>query len=133
LSLHKCHWDSVHLHVMLDQPDEYAGRELEMPAYPFSLSSLVSSDGVTINCVLVKLFRQHGGSSITPIDTTEVASYIRAPEGRRSQPRFLALVRGQGGRVFQCEFPVIHIHSGSRSFPQTKLAETSLHPEMEGA
>lgn len=134
LSLHKCHWDSVHFHVMIEQPEEYAGRELEMPAYPFSLSSLVSPDGPTIECVLVKLFRQHGGPSITPCNAAEVESYIRDPEGRRNQPRFLALVRGQNGRAFQCELPVIHIHAPSRSFPLvSQLEEQFLHPGAEEA
>jgi len=134
LSLHKCHWDSVHFHVMIEKPEEYAGRELEMPAYPFSLSSLVSPDGLTIDCVLVKLFRQHGGLSITPCNAAEVERYIRAPEGRRNQPRFLALVRGQGGRGFQCEFPVIHVHAPSRSFPLvSQLEEQFLHPGQEEA
>jgi hypothetical protein len=134
LSLHRCHWDSVHVQVMLHQPEEYEGRELELPAYPFSLSSLVSPDGATIDCVLVKLFRQHGGPSITPSNAGEVANYIEALEGRRNQPRFLALVRGQGGRVYQCDFHVIHIHSTSRYFrAPSRSEESALHPAMEEA
>jgi hypothetical protein len=134
LALHRCHWDSVHAHVMLDQPEPYAGRELELPAYPFSLSSLVSPHGATIDCVLVKLFRQHGGPSITPSKADEVANYIQALEGRRNQPRFLALVRGQGGRVFQCDFHVIHVHSTSRYFRAASRSEDSaLYPAMEEA
>jgi hypothetical protein len=132
LALHRCHWDSVHVHALLDKPDQYAGRELELPAYPFSLASWVSPNGATIDCVLVKLFRQHGGPGITPFEATEVAHYIQALEGRRNQPRFLALVRGQGGRAFQCELPVIHVHSASRSFRRvSQLQESFLNPQME--
>ena len=134
LSLHRCHWDSVHVHAMIEKPKDYAGRELEFPAFPFALSSLVSPDGVTINAILVKLFRQHGGPSITPNHAAEVATYIEAAEGRRNQPRFLALVRGQGGRVFQCDFSVIHVHSPSRSFPAISRSEESAwRTEMEEA
>ncbi|HEV2988352.1 MAG TPA: hypothetical protein VG759_07915 [Candidatus Angelobacter sp.] len=116
LAQHRCHWDSVHVHVMLDKPSELAGRELEVPAFPFSLSSFVSSDGITIDCLLVKLFRQHGGASITPSNTADVQRYIQSPKGRHNQPRFRALVRGQGRHVFQCDFHVIHVHAPSRSF-----------------
>jgi hypothetical protein len=71
---------------------------------------------------------------LSPGEYREVESYIRAPEGRSNQPRFLALVRGQSGRAFQCEFPVIHVHAPSRSFPLvSKLDEQFLHPGPEEA
>ena len=134
LTLHQCHWDSVHFQVRLHAPEDYAGRELEIHAFPFSLSSLVSSDGVTIDCVLLKLFRQHGGPSIAPLIASQVAAYIQASEGRRNQPRFLALVRGQDGRVLRRDFPVIHVHAPSRSFPAvSRFEEATLHPAMEEA
>jgi hypothetical protein len=126
LSLHLCHWKSVHFHVKIKRPEEHAGREMEIPALPFSVSSLASPEGLSIQCVLVKLFRQHGGPSITPWNEAEVESYIRDPEGRRNQPRFLALVRSQRGRAFQCEFPVIHVHSPSRFFPEVSWPKESV-------
>jgi len=132
LPLHEDHWSSVHIHVMAEQPQNFAGRHLELPAYPFPLASLVAPHGLTIHCVLLELARQHGGPTITPWNAAEVARYIQAPEGRRNQPRFVALVRGCGPRAFQCEFHVIHVHSGSHSFPQvTALEESFLSPELE--
>jgi hypothetical protein len=134
LPLHQDHWNSVHIHVLAEQPQNFAGRELELPAYPFPLASLVAPHGLTIHCVLLELSRQHGGPRITPWNASEVARYIQAPEGRRNQPRFVALVRGCGQRAFQCEFPVLHVHSGSHSFPQiTALEESFLNAAMEEA
>ncbi|HEV2991043.1 MAG TPA: hypothetical protein VG759_21570 [Candidatus Angelobacter sp.] len=132
LPLHDGHWNYVHLQVIVSQPREYAGRELEIPAYPFSLESLLSPRGLTIHCVLLELFRQHGGPKIIPWNAAEVTSYIESPSDQRNQPRFLALVRGQGERTYQCELPVIHVHAPSR-LHVTQLEQSFLQAQMEEA
>src|SRR5207302_3465899 len=128
----RTHWDDVHIHVKVHDPEDYVGRELDVPAFPLSLPSLASAEGATINSILLKLFRQHGGPSIMPSDAVEVTNYIEADEGRRNQPRFLALVRGQGGRIFRCDFHVIHVHAATRTFPKaSRLEEAMLDRAME--
>ena len=132
LSQHQHHLNYVYMRVMVEKPEEYAGLELKMPAHPYPFSSLVAPDGLKINCVLVELSREHGGPRATPWNAAAVKSYIQAHHSRRNQAKFLTLVRGHGGQVFQCEFPVVRCHSDS--FQQvSEWEELFLHPEMEQA
>jgi hypothetical protein len=128
---HEYHPTFVHLQVKINEPAEYADLELEVPAHLFSLRSLLSDDGLRINCVLVELSRQHGGPSITPWNAAEIGSYIQAQQGR-NQPKFCALIRGEDGQVFQCEVPVIHGSLPAGSADQVRFETLVLHPGMEG-
>jgi hypothetical protein len=132
LPKHEYHLNSLYLQVTIHEPAEFAGLQLEVPAHPFSLPSLFSADGLKINCVLVELSHQHGGPSVTPWNAAGIGSYIKAQQGR-NQPKLCALIRGDGGQVFQCEVPVIHGSLPAGSADQIPHCEQWLHPEVEGA